>query len=115
MSEEHLETLVKTMENSNVQKVGVAGEMDDFWDDCVEAKQQQQIHKKQNISNKKFNPDEEDVPDDYITCNLNFFYFIFNKSFIYLKYFLNIFFYKFFILKSQLSRWGKNYFIENGY
>jgi hypothetical protein len=32
MSEEHIESLIKTMEisNTNTKKVGVAGDMDDF-------------------------------------------------------------------------------------
>ena len=76
MSEEHLETLVKTMEHSttSVQKPGIQGDMDDFWDDCVDSKQVVgQMAKKQNHSNKKFNVEEQDLPDDYITCKkLNF-------------------------------------------
>jgi len=76
MSEEHLETLVKTMEISSTtaKKVGVAGDMDDFWDDCVESKNVNSTNKKQNHSNKKLNnnnPDDEDGPEDYITCKIN--------------------------------------------
>ena len=73
MSEEHLQTLVKTMEISSttVQKEEAQGDMDDddFWGDCVETNQVvNQTNKKQNHSNKKFNAEEEDLPDDYITC-----------------------------------------------
>ena len=79
MSEEHIESLIKTMEisNTNTKKVGVAGDMDDFWDDCLDSKnhnQRNNNNKNQNNLSKKFNKinneNEEDLPpEDYITCN----------------------------------------------
>jgi hypothetical protein len=82
MSEEHLETLIKTMEISNTtsKKEGVAGDMEDFWDDCVDSKntntnsnvnnkKQIPLSKKFNNNNINENENEEELPEDYITCN----------------------------------------------
>ena len=71
MSEEYIETFVKTVEITTMKKP-VAGDMEDFWDDCLDSKQINQSNKKQNPSNKKINLDDDDLPDDYITCKYIF-------------------------------------------
>jgi hypothetical protein len=59
MSNENLETLIKTMEmdmriNSNKQKPGVTNEMDDFWDDCINFNPNSNLNLNSNL--KKQNP-----------------------------------------------------------
>ncbi len=78
MSEENLEDLIKTMEvheKKEKEKAKVTGDMDDFWNDCIELNSNltkpNATNKKEKNSNKKLNNnlEEDELPEDYITCN----------------------------------------------